>query len=97
MRVAEQKNGCLLQRALRLKVIPVHDERVAVGPQRSLQYLTSLVADGREEAVVGRALHEDIIARERQCLDGGRRGGDDPTGIDNPVAVYRPVMASLKP
>ena len=97
VRIAQQKYRCLLIGTLLLEVGPVYDIAVAFSLERALRYLAALVADGGEEAVVDRSQHEHLLTGQRQGFDGAADGRHDTRGVEYPVTVDDPLMATAEP
>ena len=97
MRITEQEHRRLLVGALTLKVIEVDAVGVAFPHKLVLKHLAALVADGREEAVVGRRLQQHFLAGQRKRLDGTAHGGHHAGGVENPVFLDMPVVATVEP
>lgn len=97
MGIAEEKYGDLVVGSLPLEILEVDLISVTITFQLVLHDLTTLVADTGEEAVVGRRLQQYFLAGEGEGLDGTAHSGDDTGGIEDPVTLDLPVMASLEP
>ena len=95
--VAEQEGAHLGVGGAALEVVEV-DVVGAVGvDKRAVFHHAAVVADGGEEAVVHRALYEHLVARQREGLDDGRDGGHHTGGVDDPLALYGPLVAAGEP
>ena len=66
--VAQQEDSGFLVGTACLKILPVNLKTLAIELQTALADLATVVADGREETVVVRTEHHDLLARHRQCL-----------------------------
>ena len=97
MRVAEQKDCCLLIGAFSGEIVPIYLKSISNPFESRLQHLTSIVADRREETVVIGRQDQHFLTRHRECLDGYRHRWHHTSGIEDLLTANGPLMAATEP
>ena len=97
MRVAEQEDCRLFIGTFSDEIVPIHLKSISYPPKSRLQHLTTIIADGRKEAVIIGRQDQHFLTRHRECLDGYRHRWHHTSGIENLLSTDGPLMATTEP
>lgn len=65
--------------------------------QHALNDLTTIILDAGEETVIVGREDQHLLTRHGEGLDGHRHGGHDTNGVEHPLALDPPLVATLEP
>ncbi len=95
--VAEEENLGVGQSRLGLEVLPINLIAILGADKLILHEVAMAIIDAGEEAVVCRGLHKDATTIALKALDDGGHSGYYANGVDNPIGLDMPIVATCVP